>query len=117
MTKIMPVLDLTCGERTCITRSERNGLRPCEWYRQKGAEEHHARCLLFGIDTLRKRLIGRYAFGIRCEECRTAGRVFSQVQENVTNIVTQIHETMRDGLVSLVEAQENLGKVAATRGG
>jgi len=124
MTKIMPVLSIECGPRSCITRSHRivdgeavQGLRPCEWYRSRGSEENEASCLLFETSQLKKKNIGRYAFGVRCAACRTAERVFNQVQLNATQMVMEMHETMRDGLVSLVEMQEKVGKVALSRGG
>lgn len=118
MTKIMPVFDLDCGQRSCITRSDRRGLRPCEWYRQRGLDpEKHARCLLFNNSTLVKRFIGEYAFGVRCAECLAAERRFFQVQLNTEQLLTQMSETMRDGLTSIVEAQETIGKRAVIRGG
>lgn len=123
MTKIMPVHELICGERTCVTRSPRvaddetfAGLRLCKWYRGRGMDNLHASCILFETANLRKRSIGEHVFAVRCEKCLMAERQFVQVQTNVTAVVTQVHETMKDGLASLVEAQDRLGEVALAKG-
>jgi len=92
------------------------GLRPCRWHRQRGVNNLYASCILFETGYLRKRHIGEYVFAVRCEECLRAERQFMQVQMNATAVVTQVHEAMKDGLASLVEAQDRLGGAALAKG-
>lgn len=118
----MPVLEIICGQRTCFTRQNQvvNGrmvkrFKPCAWYRSRGLYDPDALCVLFRKYDLRIRVTGEHHFAVRCEKCLSAERMFSQVRANATAVITDMHKTMRDGLASLVAAQERLSETVQTK--
>ncbi len=113
MPKVMPVLEIYCGDRTCATRtvkySDKKKLvsyNTCDWYRPKRNDQPY--CVLFQ-QALAHRTAPKFgAFGIRSTECRAAERMCATVQRNAAQEMARINETLEAGLHAMAEASEKL---------